>query len=215
MKLRFNCDEEWDAMDGDEARRHCGKCEHSVHDLSAMTELEANALLAGKGSDRLCVRYAVDEAGEVVHRPPPTRPTDRLLAWAAVAAVPLLAVGLGASQGSGPSGASAGGLGGFGLGSTASDDDATNRMQAAIDDALATAMDPQSSPGPNVTWLPETPAPDPRPGPGVEPHEPLTAGPEPGNKREKRMGKIARPIPLMGVVVHARYEMGDVVSIEE
>lgn len=62
------CSADWNAMrvvDG--SRRHCGSCDKVVHDLSAMGDDEARALLA---RERVCVRYRTRTDGRIVHRPP-------------------------------------------------------------------------------------------------------------------------------------------------
>lgn len=62
------CTADWDAMRVlDTTRRHCGQCDKAVHDLSAMSDADARALLA---SDRVCVRYRTATDGRIVHRPP-------------------------------------------------------------------------------------------------------------------------------------------------
>ncbi len=162
---------------------------------------EAKALLDAAGGRELCVRYAQDDAGEVIHQRRPTRPTDRVLAWAAVAAVPLLAVGLGASQGpqrsgagtSLPTSASFGDLGSAGDGQS----DGLAGMQAAIDDALASVFEAQHT----------TPQTNPQP---TEPHPPLLPGPEPKPPIRKLMGRIAQPRLVMGQVPTEKVLMGDV-----
>ncbi len=137
MKLRFECDEDWDAMQGDDRRR----------------------------------RHALDAAGA----------TDRLLAWAAVAAVPMLAVGLGASEVPERSAA------GHGQGPQASFGSPSGPagMRAAIDDALAVAL--EAKPGPVRIAAAE-----------VEPHPPLAAGPEPTVAVRRRMGKPVLHRKAMG-----------------
>jgi hypothetical protein len=50
-------------MQGDEQKRYCEKCEHSVNNLSEMTEAEAEKALA---SGPLCVRFVRDSAGDVL-----------------------------------------------------------------------------------------------------------------------------------------------------
>lgn len=52
------CTEDWSRMHGSEAVKFCDKCQLHVHNLSAMPEAEANALLARR-EGRLCVRYDV------------------------------------------------------------------------------------------------------------------------------------------------------------
>lgn len=87
------CDEDWDAMDGDEQRRFCGKCQRHVVDLSAMTRCEADATLQGASSGGLCVRYTYGETGDIVLRSEPILPASML--------VPArrLAIGLGLGAG--------------------------------------------------------------------------------------------------------------------
>jgi len=47
--------------------RHCALCQRSVHDLSALTRAEAEALLAQSGGG-LCVRVVRDPEGRIVTR---------------------------------------------------------------------------------------------------------------------------------------------------
>ncbi|MEQ1506167.1 MAG: hypothetical protein ABMB14_28300, partial [Myxococcota bacterium] len=66
------CHADWDAMTGDARRRFCGACTKHVHDLSAVTEPEAERLLAA--TPDLCVRYTLRPDGSLVHRANPTNP---------------------------------------------------------------------------------------------------------------------------------------------
>jgi hypothetical protein len=91
------CDEPWEEMSGGDTARFCDKCQHDVHDLSAMTRREAEALLAREGS-ALCVRYVM-RGEELVFAPEPgprlmaqLQGLNRLVAAAALA-VPLLLAG--------------------------------------------------------------------------------------------------------------------------
>lgn len=59
------CHADWDSMDAKGARRFCEQCDKHVHDLSSMTRPEAAALVASRGSDRLCVRYRVAADGTI------------------------------------------------------------------------------------------------------------------------------------------------------
>ena len=70
------CHESWDAMSGDETRRHCEVCQKDVYNLSAMTTQEAQALLAAKG-EKLCVRFNKRADGTPVTRQFP-RPQIRM-----------------------------------------------------------------------------------------------------------------------------------------
>ena len=88
------CGADWDEMrEESKTRRFCAQCQHSVHDLSSMTEAEAAALLAS--DEDLCIQY--DSIGEtILFAPePPSRLSlqlegaKKLLAAALV--VPMLA----------------------------------------------------------------------------------------------------------------------------
>ena len=50
----------------DATKRFCGECKKHVHDLSRMTKGEARALLEGKATEGLCIRYLYDAHGDVV-----------------------------------------------------------------------------------------------------------------------------------------------------
>ena len=56
-------------------RRFCERCQHSVHDLSAMDEARARAFLRATEGQRMCIAYVEDEAGELVFRSP-TQPAS-------------------------------------------------------------------------------------------------------------------------------------------
>jgi hypothetical protein len=60
------CPLSWDDLQGNERVRHCSVCNQDVTNVSAMTEAEAAEFLATQTS---CVRFARDEAGEVVTQP--------------------------------------------------------------------------------------------------------------------------------------------------
>ncbi len=62
------CRESFAAMRGDGAVRACDRCDKEVHDLSAMTEPEARAVLRRARGARICVRYAGDGRGRVRFR---------------------------------------------------------------------------------------------------------------------------------------------------
>jgi hypothetical protein len=55
------CDADWEQMDGDESVRFCHRCAKHVHNLSAMSEADARALVA---TSERCIRYTHD-AGRV------------------------------------------------------------------------------------------------------------------------------------------------------
>lgn len=60
------CLEPWSGMDGDDRKRMCATCDTHVHNLSDMTEREAQALLAV--SPDICILYSMDEQGEALYR---------------------------------------------------------------------------------------------------------------------------------------------------
>ena len=59
------CTEDWSAMTGDARRRRCATCATDVHDLSAMTEAEAEAHRARE--PRGCIRFTYRRDGSLVH----------------------------------------------------------------------------------------------------------------------------------------------------
>jgi len=64
------CDSAWESMVGDARVRHCASCDREVLSLSDMTEFEAEIRLLNATDEHPCIRYARDEAGEVVHLAP-------------------------------------------------------------------------------------------------------------------------------------------------
>lgn len=66
VMIQSPCTANWDAMSGDARSRHCGLCNLSVYNLSAMSTTEAETLLQSHGSGRLCVRYYQRPDGTVM-----------------------------------------------------------------------------------------------------------------------------------------------------
>ncbi len=64
LPIATPCNADWSAMDPRDTGRFCGECQKIVHDLSALRETAARALLASKGAG-LCIRYLHDEHGNV------------------------------------------------------------------------------------------------------------------------------------------------------
>lgn len=64
------CHENWDAMDGEGARRHCEVCQTKVTNLSDMPEADARAFLRRKAGTNICVRYRSDREGNIRFRVP-------------------------------------------------------------------------------------------------------------------------------------------------
>lgn len=54
LQLSFQCPASWEEMEGDDRRRYCGHCRKHVHNLSAMTRAEAEAIVTGP--EEVCVR---------------------------------------------------------------------------------------------------------------------------------------------------------------
>lgn len=60
-------------MTGDERARRCAKCGLDVHDIAALTSVEAEALLARRSTERLCVRVSHRRDGSVITGDHPVR----------------------------------------------------------------------------------------------------------------------------------------------
>lgn len=69
LRVAKPCYESWDAMRGDEARRHCEACGHSVINLSELTERAAQSVLKEATSKRVCVRYTRNSKGIIQFKP--------------------------------------------------------------------------------------------------------------------------------------------------
>jgi len=89
-------------MTPEQRGRFCGACQKTVHDLSAMSEDDAKALL--RDGEDICVSYLSDRSGEVRFRPQPIVPVSRLLRRASVATATGLTLALAACapHGEGP-----------------------------------------------------------------------------------------------------------------
>ena len=68
VEIASPCHESWEAMQGEGARRFCGVCQKDVHDLSAMAQAEAQALLREQSGGSLCVRYTAEVDGTLRFR---------------------------------------------------------------------------------------------------------------------------------------------------
>lgn len=68
-KLRFQCDMGWEKLTPlAGGRRHCGQCDHAVHDLTRFTRREAVAFR--NAHPRACVHVTIDaDTGELVFAP--------------------------------------------------------------------------------------------------------------------------------------------------
>jgi hypothetical protein len=65
VKVASPCPADWDRMIGGDRARFCGQCELNVYNLSAMSTLEAESLIA-RTEGRLCVRYYRRKDGSVI-----------------------------------------------------------------------------------------------------------------------------------------------------
>jgi len=65
VKVAAPCSADWDRMIGDERARFCGQCELNVYNLSTMSTLEAESLIA-RTEGRLCVRYYRRKDGSII-----------------------------------------------------------------------------------------------------------------------------------------------------
>src|SRR5438046_1210699 len=80
------CNEEWDAMVGNDRVRFCQHCALSVHNLSNVSRKEVLRLIT-RSSGRLCIRYVALPDGSIRTRTPSRlyriiRPASRLAAGA-------------------------------------------------------------------------------------------------------------------------------------
>jgi hypothetical protein len=86
LRVATPCSADWGDMTGDERVRFCGKCEKNVYNLSAMTRVDAEALVREK-EGRLCVRFYQRADGTVLTADCPVgvrRERLRHRVWAAI-----------------------------------------------------------------------------------------------------------------------------------
>ncbi len=57
VEIKSPCHESWELMHGNQEKRHCAQCVHTVTNLSALTKSQAEKILKRRGSERMCVRY--------------------------------------------------------------------------------------------------------------------------------------------------------------
>lgn len=81
------CSADWDAMAPEARSRFCAECRTRVHDLSSMTEKEAEGFLHDNAdNEALCVSYLEDGRGGIVFAQPKIVPMRSLLRRLPVAA---------------------------------------------------------------------------------------------------------------------------------
>lgn len=66
LHIEEPCHENWAAMEDRGARRFCDACVKEVHDLSMLTEEEAQEMMA-RGGD-ICIRYTTDDQDKILFR---------------------------------------------------------------------------------------------------------------------------------------------------
>jgi hypothetical protein len=102
LPIASPCGADWRTMKPSDTKRFCDACKKHVHDLSSMTEAEAQRLMETPPTEGLCVRYLYDARGVIAFRPAPI-PASLLVrakraAWSA-AGVAALALPLTACMG--------------------------------------------------------------------------------------------------------------------
>ena len=76
INVETPCHESWDAMRGDEQRRFCEQCRHSVNNISEMTREQAAEVIASAApGTRVCVRYRRGADGAIQFRQSPSKMT--------------------------------------------------------------------------------------------------------------------------------------------
>ncbi len=80
LPIASPCVERFDQMRGEAAHRVCDRCEKTVHDLSAMTRVEAEYFLLQHEGQRPCVRYRTGSDGMLRFIPPPPRVAGPMVA---------------------------------------------------------------------------------------------------------------------------------------
>jgi hypothetical protein len=94
IRIASPCSESWNAMQGDDRQRHCGKCRMNVFNIAELTEPEVRALLM-KAEGRVCARIFKRADGTVLMKDCPTglaKLRRRALAALTMAAAMLVAM---------------------------------------------------------------------------------------------------------------------------
>lgn len=80
LPIKNPCTQDWNTMEGDERQRLCRVCDKPVHNLSAMTRQQAQAVLHKRSlGQRLCVRYSAGDDGEIMFERPALIPAGLLV----------------------------------------------------------------------------------------------------------------------------------------
>jgi hypothetical protein len=92
LPIASPCTADWNTMTNAGRKRFCGECKKHVHDVSCMTREQAGQFVQDHAGENLCVRYAVDNSGNLLFAPRDViavnslLPSVRALAAAAVVA---------------------------------------------------------------------------------------------------------------------------------
>ena len=65
VSIGTSCQTDWEAMDGDDNKRYCEQCEKHVYNLSQMSRVQAEALIASTNG-KLCARFERRPDGSIV-----------------------------------------------------------------------------------------------------------------------------------------------------
>lgn len=68
LRVAAPCSADWNSMTGDDRKRFCSSCNQNVYNVSSMTPPEAEAFLASKFGQKLCVRYFKRRDGTLINR---------------------------------------------------------------------------------------------------------------------------------------------------
>lgn len=100
VRVAYPCPAGWEQMAGDDRARHCVECNLNVYNLSAMTEREAEELIARR-EGRLCVRFYRRKDGTILTQDCPRglrAAVDRLARVAGAALSLLMSIGIATAQ---------------------------------------------------------------------------------------------------------------------
>ena len=89
IRIQSPCPKRWDDLQGNEQKRFCSECSLHVHNSAALTQREAEALVA-RADGRVCMRIECDPSGAPVFRRDEST-AARLARWALGAGAALLA----------------------------------------------------------------------------------------------------------------------------
>lgn len=73
LQILEPCSEDFAAMKGGPKTRFCDKCDKNVHNLSEMTEREADAFLRENARGSICIRMTQTASGDIRYRAPAAR----------------------------------------------------------------------------------------------------------------------------------------------